>query len=244
MKKGGLFSLFIFFGFFSLSILQAQELWANSPFKSKPALALSPSSYPADKKNLAKLLILRAKEQIERKQWKKAYLLLKKAQSLQPKNGEVYKLLADSYILCQNHRKALLAYRQAVKLEPTNPDFWMALGLEEEHLNMAKKALESFKEATLLKPTAQSWYHLGIAYMTLNRYNEALYPLEKANQLDPGFIDARHSLGLCYEKLGKKEAAHQAFSKAYLLNPTNAILQQNLLRITNAGTQNKPKSKP
>ncbi|ACD84136.1 TPR repeats containing protein [Methylacidiphilum infernorum V4] len=181
---------------------------------------------------------------MEEKEWKKAYGLLKKAQSLDPKNGEIYRLLGDSYVLCQNRRKALLAYRQAVKVDPTSAENWMALGLEEEHLNMAKRALESFKEATLLSPTAQSWYHLGLAYMNLNRFNEALYPLEKAAHLDPGLIEARHTLGLCYEKLGKKEAAHQAFSKAYLLNPTNATLQQNIARITKSPAQPPSKDKP
>ncbi|KIE57726.1 hypothetical protein A946_11655 [Methylacidiphilum kamchatkense Kam1] len=206
--------------------------------QSKAAALSSPSS---SKEDLSKLLINRSKLLIEEKKYKDVFPLLRKAQSLDSKNGQIYRLFGQCYTLQRNRRKALLAYKKAVAVDPTDPENWMALGLEEEHLSKHKEALEAFKEALLLKPTAQGWLHLGVAYMNLGRFNEALYPLQKAASLDHGLIEAWHNLGLCYEKLGKKEAAHTAFSKAYLLNPTNTILQQNLSRITAKASVNQKK---
>ncbi len=60
-------------------------------------------------------------------------------------------------------------------------------------------------------------YYQGYALSALGRWEEALTATMKTLELDPSFPHARWGLGRCYEELGKREEACQAYRDAVAL---------------------------
>ena len=68
----------------------------------------------------------------------------------------------------------------------------------------------------------------GEALRSLERYREALQPLETAASLRPGDTGVALALGWCYKRTNRLAQAIDALDRARRHNPENALLHYNL----------------
>lgn len=91
-----------------------------------------------------------------------------------------------------------------------------------------KKALKSINSA---KPNGSApyityesdiYYHIGIAYSNLERFEEAIYPLTRAIDLIPSDIRYIHERAKAFQMIDEHESAIEDFSTVIKRNPNNA----------------------
>jgi Flp pilus assembly protein TadD len=73
-----------------------------------------------------------------------------------------------------------------------------------------------------------SRYLVGQALRVMERYAEAIEPLEEAAELDPENIHIWLELGWCHKRCGRLELAIQALEEALLVDSSEAIIHYNL----------------
>lgn len=95
----------------------------------------------------------------------------------------------------------------------------------------ATLALDEFKKAIRINGKNAYFYKgLGICYMQLRRYPEAVEALRRALQLNPYYVDARNDLGTALLVQGKREEGKAELLAAFNdpTNPTPEISARNL----------------
>jgi Flp pilus assembly protein TadD len=71
-------------------------------------------------------------------------------------------------------------------------------------------------------------YLWGESLRAMQRYYEALMPLQRAAKAAPDDIRVRIALGWCYKRTGQLDLAIDALEQALLVEPTKALLRYNL----------------
>lgn len=71
-------------------------------------------------------------------------------------------------------------------------------------------------------------YLWGEGLRALNRYFEAIMPLERAAKIMPENIHVRIALGWCYKRTGRLDLAIDALEQAMLVEPEEALLRYNM----------------
>ena len=94
---------------------------------------------------------------------------------------------------------------------------------------VAQRALDALEilEKTS-SPRAQVLFLRGQALRLMERYEEALIPLQQAADLDPGDTHIQLALGWCYKRCDQIEQAIEALEDALACEPDDAILHYNL----------------
>lgn len=77
-----------------------------------------------------------------------------------------------------------------------------------------QNALREFKRALAARPSPEAHYALGCLYYQLVRDALAGRHLRKAIEMDGGYTEALHVLGLVYARAGQRKLAKEAFAKA------------------------------
>ena len=96
-------------------------------------------------------------------------------------------------------------------------------------LGMAQHSLECLDR--LGDPSAfevQALYLWGEGLRSLERYYEALVPLERAVKAAPEDLRVRMSLGWCYKRTGRLDLAIESLEAALAIDPNEAVLRYNL----------------
>ncbi len=75
---------------------------------------------------------------------------------------------------------------------------------------------------------AEALFLRGQALRTMEKYREALDPLQLAVQLDPKNVDIYLTLAWCYKRTGQLKKAIESLEEALGVEPTAAILHYNL----------------
>lgn len=120
-------------------------------------------------------------------------------------------------------------YQEILKLEPLNPAALHLLGVVAYQCGHGEKGIGLIRQALAVQrefPEAQS--NLGLAYASVERYQEARDAFSAALSLKPQFPEAHSNLGLVYQELGELELALQSHTRAAGLQPESAIYQYNL----------------
>ena len=94
---------------------------------------------------------------------------------------------------------------------------------------MPQQALQTL--GRLGDPAAFDSYALylwGEGLRTMQRYCEALLPLERAAKAAPDDIRVRIALGWCYKRTGQLDLAIDALEQALIVEPELALLRYNL----------------
>ncbi len=82
------------------------------------------------------------------------------------------------------------------------------------------EALKIFLEALQIEPeNAEVRYFVGIAYLALDKVDDAIVHLERARQLDPTDLDVAFNLGVAYFTKGDYERARAQFGVVYEKEP-------------------------
>jgi adenylate cyclase len=64
---------------------------------------------------------------------------------------------------------------------------------------------------------------LGLTYLRMERYEEAITVLKKALHYQPDFLLTHINLAVCYPALGRKEEAHAEAAEVLRLNPKFSV---------------------
>jgi len=106
------------------------------------------------------------------------------------------------------------------------------LGLSHISLNKPLEALACLEEALKLEPKGEDipsiYSYMGVCLKGLERYNEAIEILRKAEEYDNERTDIHNLLGFCYFKLKEHEKAIASFEKVLELDPGSAIDYANI----------------
>lgn len=70
-------------------------------------------------------------------------------------------------------------------------------------------------------------YNLGIAYIELGQFDEAIIRFKRAVQIDPGHAHAWVGIGNAYHRMRKPVLALEAFEQAAKANPEDGYTQRN-----------------
>lgn len=191
----------------------------------KKALDENPNSAPA--------LLGLAEVARLRKQDAEAERLVRRAVQVAPANGESQLALGRLLFAQRKFKEAEPYFLKAADALPSSTAPVLALG--ELYLNILRapdKAVGAFKKATQLNPRhAGARYGLGMSYMALKDFNNAIENLGEATRLagDNAFA----FIGLSQAYAGKKETkpAIQAAQHAVALQPRYVPAQLNLADI-------------
>lgn len=72
------------------------------------------------------------------------------------------------------------------------------------------------------------FYLTGQAYRVMQRYHEAIEPLEEAVEFNPDNVHTWLALGWCYKRIGRLDMAIQSLEEALSIAPDQAIIYYNL----------------
>ena len=111
--------------------------------------------------------------------------------------------------------------------KPATEDYgqseWVKRSIALENLKDWQGLLDWSRKWTKSKPeSALSWYGLGFAYNTLNRYNDAIEAFRQALRINPEYRDTWHNLGVAYMKLERFSDAIEALRQALRIDPEYA----------------------
>ena len=104
-------------------------------------------------------------------------------------NSQEFSNLADSYFESQRYIEAIALYEKAISLNSSDVDSMNDLGLAYFYVGQPDKALAALANATSTSPVYKhAWLSTGYILFSLQRYDEAVEPLQKARNLDPDGI--------------------------------------------------------
>lgn len=154
--------------------------------------------------------------------------LLIQALTLSPDSIEVRAQLAKLYIVMGRDAKAEALYRELL-CDTTEVSFYANLALACYKQGNFAQACESYQEAMHLDPkNPERIAAFGRACMAAHRYDDAAVYLEKASERLARDTEILHMLGVCYEHLGNKTAAKDAYHRIHRLQPYDTTVKEKL----------------
>lgn len=122
--------------------------------------------------------------------------------------------------------RALRAYSNA---HARSADALYLLGFVLHRQNEPAESLKIYTQAAAITtPTGDDLKVVGLDYVLLNDYSDAIHWLEKAVEFDPLNRDAWYYLGRCYYTRAMLTEARQAFLTVLKLNPKDVRAENNL----------------
>lgn len=120
---------------------------------------------------------------------------------------------------------AIPLLEKAARLESHNAQYWKALGVAFVAVEQLREAVEPLRKACTLNPSLLDvCYYYGRNLYAVDRYHEALSPLETALKVDRDKGRAEAAIGQCQEALGRDGEAEKRFRSA--LNRKDAADRQ------------------
>lgn len=115
------------------------------------------------------------------------------------------------------------------KLHPDSAEALFMLGFVQHRENKPRESLTTYTAAAKLStPRSDDLKIVGLDYVLLDDYPDAIRWLEKAVQFEPGNASAWYSLGRCYYTQSSFGQAEEAFQKVLALDPNDAKAAENL----------------
>jgi TonB family protein len=139
----------------------------------------------------------------------------------------------------QRYDEAVQALKQAVQLDPNDATAYLKLGLAHSALSQYQEAVVVLNMGIRIKPEvadAETYYHLGNAYIALGKNSEGLESLKQAKRLmkaasgdseaanvagSPSVPALHYITGLAYYNLRRYSNAIDELKKATALDPTS-----------------------
>lgn len=144
-------------------------------------------------------------------------------------NPDIYYRLGNINHLIKNFNEAISQYKKAIELSPQNPDYYYAISECYEEIDSVYEQKKALTESLKYNPgNAKTHYKLGVIYNLQNDNNNAMIHINKAIELDEGFIEAKRKLALILEHLGDKDGAIGIYENILNIEPENQDVLNNL----------------
>ncbi len=126
--------------------------------------------------------------------------------------------------IAHDYTGAIAFYSNAISKQPILYQAWQNRGECQMKLELYQLAINDFKEVLALKPNfSPSLYNMGLCFLKLKKFQEALQCIEKATLADTS-INANSVLAECYYYVGKNQSAIKYFNAAINDNPDSVGL--------------------
>ena len=126
--------------------------------------------------------------------------------------------------IAHDYAGAIAFYSNAISKQPILYQAWQNRGECQMKLELYQLAINDFKEVLALKPNfSPSLYNMGLCFLKLKKFQEALQCIEKATLADTS-INANSVLAECYYYVGKNQSAIKYFNAAINDNPDSVGL--------------------
>lgn len=166
-----------------------------------------------------------------------ALLILEDIIKTDPKNSEVWRVLAQIHWF--NHNDSEKAYNElieALRCDPKNIWALVLMGnLLTKEKNDVEHAKQYYEKVLEYHPdNAIAINNIGAAFMEHKDYEGALPFLKRALAIDDSYANSYYGLGLCYYKLGKIEDAFKTCHKGALKSsdrPENPAVREELVKL-------------
>jgi tetratricopeptide (TPR) repeat protein len=158
-----------------------------------------------------------------------AAALFAEAETAAPGATDALLYRAKSLVHLQDFAGAEKALRSYVTSHPTSSDALYMLGFVLQRQNRPAESLATYtKAAAITSPTGDDLKIVGLDYVLLDDYPDAIKWLEKSVSMDSRNIDAWYSLGRAYYTLARLGEARKAFLVVLDLDPRNVKAENNL----------------
>ncbi len=132
----------------------------------------------------------------------------------------------------KNTTLALADFLKALSLDSTESKIHYRIGWCYNDLGKFNEAVPFLQKAIgFEEQNYLSYSELGFSLFSLNRMDEALLRLNKANELKPGFETTVYYIGRCHIKQNKKAEAVQKYNELVQLNSNYAALLLNEIKL-------------
>jgi adenylate cyclase len=148
---------------------------------------------------------------------------LRIALALDDNDSDVHRILAAvSLAAYHDHEKAVYHQERALGLNPNDDLIVVQQGEVLTWLGRPDEGIEWIQKAMRLNPyhPERFWSHLGRAYFTAKRYDEAIKAFQRINEADCTHFAA---LAACYAALGDEAAAQAAAHEVLKREPTFSV---------------------
>jgi tetratricopeptide (TPR) repeat protein len=158
-----------------------------------------------------------------------AATLFAAAEAAQPGTTDALLFQGKSLVNLQRFAEAERALRHYSQRHPDSDDALYLLGFVLHRQNRPADSLAAYTRAAALKtPTAEDLKIVGLNYVLLADYDDAIKWLGKAAQFDPNNKDTWYYLGRAYYSKGLLPDAKKAFQKSLALDAHDARVENNL----------------
>jgi Flp pilus assembly protein TadD len=172
-------------------------------------------------------------------QWDAAAALMARAEARNPGQSDALFYEGRALANAKRFAQADAALRSYSQQRPESSDALYLLGFVQQREDKPRESLITYTAAARLRtPRSQELTDVGLDYVLLNDYTDAIHWLEKAVALDPGNADAWYSLGRADYTQSRFTAAESAFRKTLELSPKSIKAVENLALTLDA--ENRP----
>jgi adenylate cyclase len=139
----------------------------------------------------------------------------------------LHMLLGYIYLYKGMHDKAVSEGKRAVQLSPNGAEAHVHLGAISNYAGNSNEAIRLIKKAFRLNPTPTSYYynHLGTAYRSLQKYEDAITACESMIHMNPNSLPPYINLASCHSLLNQLDKARQAVTDILRIDPQYSIGQ-------------------
>jgi len=139
------------------------------------------------------------------------------------KNYKYYYNRGNARIELNKLSESIIDYTYALKLNPNEADIYINRGNSYYRNKNYNKALEDFQKASEIEiKNYKTYYFMAKTEFLLNKFDIAIYNLEKSITLNPKFTDGYFWLGLAYIQINRSKEGCLTLKKAKELGHINA----------------------
>lgn len=152
---------------------------------------------------------------------KEALSVLQKANSLSKNDYRIYFETGHAYISLNEIDSALKKFKESLRIKPDHLAANVSVGdLYREKLNNPKQALNYYLKASKIDSNhKKSNYWIGWCYNESEKFDSAIFYLQKVVEIDPSNTPVSIELGFAFYSLNRFSEAVNAFKPALIAKP-------------------------
>jgi cellulose synthase operon protein C len=150
-----------------------------------------------------------ARTEVELKQWNDALSSFQQAVALKPDHLEARLGLGQLFLSAHDYAHVEEQASAVLENNPRNADAYQLMAASYAARQKNEQALDAFRKALELAPTASAYMNVGLAEITLLRFQDGERDLRKAIEIDPKFEAGYSNLANFYRLQRQLPAAEQ-----------------------------------
>jgi len=168
------------------------------------------------------------------KNYDEAFKYMDEAISNDPENVHFLMNRAQCHFELRQYTESIQDLERALEIDEHDSKTLYKLGLSYYAFGKYKRCIKTLKRSLksineqftsgthFVTYESDIYYHIGIAYSNLERFEEAIYPLTKAIELIPSDIKYIHERAKAYQMIEEHTTAIEDFTTVINKNPNNA----------------------